>query len=135
MITKLADAEALHFAHPTTFELPTYWERMNVPVGGLVNLIFEPTTSKECGERMWCIVTENDKGEYIGTLNNIPVSLPYQPDDLVQFSAKHIIDIDTLDDEEPICWECWREAHPEAPWGYCDCCGEPLTQEDYEDLG
>lgn len=65
-------------------------------------LIFLDSANCPAGERMWVLVTRRlADGTYEGRLDNEPQCVrTVRPDDMVQFSPRHIIDIMTRDQME-----------------------------------
>jgi uncharacterized protein YegJ (DUF2314 family) len=94
---ELTDAVRQHSAHPDAFWIPDAEERLTVPPGIYVKLVFT-VDDGAFGERMWVEVLHNDRGEYVGRLANTPIGIDLPPDTEVRFEARHIIDID-WDDE------------------------------------
>lgn len=97
----LDNAHELNKLSPDSFYIPSFKEIENIKTGALVKLIFREDDIQEGMnvERMWVIVTNKTvKGKEIyfeGTLDNDPYylkSVQYQ--DIINFSNKHIIQID-----------------------------------------
>ena len=122
---KLGSGVKSHAAHPDTFWLPAEKERIAVPPGMHVKLMFQ--MREGWGERMWVTVEKRTwRGRYTGTLNNVPVGIPrLNPGDRVRFSPEHIIDI--VPPNEPCeCCECGTEE--QGGWTlYCANHGEPMV--------
>jgi hypothetical protein len=86
-----------HRASPNTFYLPREDERMNIPVGYYVQLIFKcpPGNSSAAAERMWVKVTEEvSPGHYKGTLASNPIWIKQtEYGAIIEFSSEHVIDV------------------------------------------
>lgn len=95
----LLDGEEQNKLHPESFEIPTAEERLNVKPDTFVKLCFRIPNAKKgkpSGERMWVKVLNTTPlgGEYEGALANNPFFVRgIKFGGRVQFSAKHILDI------------------------------------------
>lgn len=89
----LMDGVALNREHPTTFEIPTWDERVSQNVGASVKLGFVPDEKDLPSERMWVKVAQRIGGRYIGTLDNDPVCLGANPGDPIEFGPENILSI------------------------------------------
>jgi uncharacterized protein YegJ (DUF2314 family) len=88
----LMDAKKQSRLYPTTFEVPTRREIMDLRVGDYVKLCFEE--SGKTSERMWVIVSFYENGKFVGVLDNQPFGLSnLKPGDVVSFARKHILSI------------------------------------------
>lgn len=100
----LDDAEIIAKAAKYTFYKPSQSLINKLKVGHLVKLIFrfETETSNQPGaERMWVEIIEIGDEKFTGTLANDPYyikDLKYK--DVLEFEAKHIIQVYELDDDE-----------------------------------
>jgi len=100
----LLNGEQQNSEHPS-FHIPTLKERLNVKPDTYVKLCFRilnPKKDKPSGERMWVKVLSTTPigGEYEGALANQPFfAKGIKFGSRVQFSAKHIIDIQPPEEE------------------------------------
>ena len=91
MYYQLSSGEALHAAHPESFEIPERAERETVPVGGLVKLVF---CFDDGTERMWVkVVKRYPDGNCMGTLDSEPLCKQLKRGTLVSFRPEHITKI------------------------------------------
>lgn len=102
----LLDAEKQNKLYPESFEIPDREDRLNVKPDTFAKLCFQQVTKAKKGspsaERMWVKVTSTTPigGLYEGILSNNPISLEgIVYGSRISFSAKHILDIQTPDDE------------------------------------
>lgn len=83
--------------YPDTFEIPDPHEIEAIRPGDFVKLIFAPTEPDPeavCGaERMWVKVTTAGTGGYTGTLDNMPVLVPLEPGEVIEFTSANIASI------------------------------------------
>lgn len=87
----LANAEELHAAHPSTFEIPTANERTTLESGDFAKLIFHGV---EGTERMWVRVTGRTLNGFTGELDNEPFMIEgLHAGATVEFTAANVIDI------------------------------------------
>jgi uncharacterized protein YegJ (DUF2314 family) len=93
---ELESAEARHAAAPTTFGIPSRAERIAVPVGRMVKLLFLFMNEEngapivDC-ERMWVTVLSATNGGYTGRLESEPAtSRVLAPGQIVAFTSEHI---------------------------------------------
>jgi hypothetical protein len=90
----LLNCAAQNAAYPDTFEIPDPHEIEAIRPGDHVKLIFaaiEPDPDTGMGaERMWVKVTTAEAGRYAGTLANVPVVVPIEFGELVEFTAANI---------------------------------------------
>lgn len=94
----------LNRMHPDSFWIPDEEERVNVPIGAVVKLLFQPRL--EHGERMWVEVTKRTRRGYVGKLRNLPYFVEgLEFGDKVRFRAEHI-DIDAPMESACDCAEC-----------------------------
>lgn len=92
----LMDGEAQNAAHPTTFQIPSREERLNLRPGDLAKVVFKPTNGRGPSERMWVKITEvPEPGKYVGTLDNDPTNsnLGIRFKSTVEFEALHVIQL------------------------------------------
>lgn len=95
----LTNGEDSQKKYPNTFHMPARRERENIAIGTNVKLIFKENLIENyddyISEKMWVTVIEFDNGLYTGTINNIPCPDTFmQYGDVINFSAKHIVDIE-----------------------------------------
>ena len=98
----IIDPQAIARENPYTYYLPQSDFLSALTAGDIVKIIFDghPAGRKHSSERMWVKITEREGDNFVGLLDNIPFDMPQlSPGDRVEFSLKHIIDID-WDDEE-----------------------------------
>lgn len=89
MITyELVNALQMHNQHPETFEIPDLSEIQSLKVGDFVKLIF---TQDGHSERMWVQIKSIDNQKYLGRLDNIPILIDIDLNEIVSFEQKHII--------------------------------------------
>lgn len=82
----LINGEAMHRAHPETFQIPSEQDKLAIQPGDFVKLGF---LYKGAGERMWVQV----RSEGYGELNNDPVLMPMLCGEPVYFEPWHILAI------------------------------------------
>ena len=83
---------------PYTFYRPSEAVLGMVGPGNLVKVIFDFEGEAPGGERMWLEVLSRNGDEFVGRLDNEPLSCPdLKADDSVHFSSWHIIDTDLPD--------------------------------------
>lgn len=88
----LRNAEHWSHLHPQTFPIPSRRSRRSVRTGDIVKLWFDDP--RYISERMWVVVRECVKGQtYLGTLENVPASLPLRYGTWLRFDPRHILDI------------------------------------------
>jgi len=80
-------------AHPDTFWIPSDEDKDLLEIGDACKLIFEPDNEEQLTERMWVNITEINGDEFVGELDNDPVSLKMKLGELVKFNRDNIIDI------------------------------------------
>jgi len=94
---RLENAEAMHAAHPDTFQIPVDLERHVLWSGCGVKLGFLPPDDDAGGERMWVLVEERlDDGTYVGSLKSRPFDpegMGVTQDDRVAFGPEHVLDV------------------------------------------
>lgn len=94
---ELLDGEQLHAAHPSTFHIPPEHERENlvlpchVKLSFRINIVGEHLEEKERVERMWVWATMQSNGQYLGRLDNDPLSKRLSAGMMVTFEPRHII--------------------------------------------
>jgi len=91
----LDDAEERNRENPDTFQIPPRAARDNLDTGQIVKLLFAITAGgEEQVERMWVIFERRDGAEYVGRLDNRPMSTgAIQAGMLVRFEPRHVIAI------------------------------------------
>lgn len=100
----LEDAAAIAKASKYTFYKPSDELISRIKVGHIVKLIFrfEYEEQKYSGERMWVIVTKIHHGKFTGILDNDPYYIKdLKHKDVIEFEAKHIIQVHDLEEKEP----------------------------------
>jgi uncharacterized protein YegJ (DUF2314 family) len=80
-------------AYPNTFWIPSDEDKDLLDIGDACKLIFEPDNEEQLTERMWVNIIEINGDEFVGELDNNPVSLNMKPGDLVKFHRDAIVDI------------------------------------------
>ena len=92
----LADGDARHAAHPTTFHMPSLDARLAIKPGDHVKLMFMTGLKDAPGaERMWVNVTRiNSDASITGSIANDPVYVNARLGDPVTFEHRHIINIE-----------------------------------------
>jgi hypothetical protein len=93
----LIDAEAMNRENPDTFWIPAADERSGIPLGAQVLLAFvcDDEDADFAAERMWVAVVDRDgHGAYTGTLSNHPLQVDLEFGDVVEFAARHVMDIE-----------------------------------------
>jgi hypothetical protein len=95
----LMDGEAQNQAHPTTFNIPTKEERLNLRPSDLAKIVFCPPSGQGYSERMWIKIIEvPEPGKYKGTLDNDPTNpnLGLHFESKVEFEARHVIQLQVV---------------------------------------
>lgn len=94
MAWSLLDGEARNAQSPDTFFIPERSRRERLQTGQIVKLCFLPDGDRS-PERMWVIVKRALASDrYTGTLDNEPYGIDeLSADQLVEFEARHVIDI------------------------------------------
>lgn len=91
----LEDGEDRNRQNPGTFEIPSREAREDLQPGQIVKLLFAIVAGgEEQIERMWVVVERRDGDDYIGRLDNQPVSTDQmRPGMTVRFQPRHVIAI------------------------------------------
>jgi hypothetical protein len=95
---RLLDGEALHNAHPDTFQIPTEEARRDLRPGNWAKLGFEILNSINDykDERMWVTVDESNSSVYRGTLRSDPVhNVGAVLGDRITFAPQHVLNVAT----------------------------------------
>lgn len=93
MTYTLKNVEEHYQENPETFWIPSKEDRESLQPGDHAKLIFFDGEGPD-GERMWVRVdTVTEKG-YIGRLWNSPIVVYLEHGDVIDFEAKHIIEIE-----------------------------------------
>lgn len=89
MVTyELVNALQMHNQHAETFSIPDLSEIRALKVGDFVKLIF---IQDGHSERMWVEIKEIKGNNYLGRLDNIPILVDIDLNEIVSFEEKHII--------------------------------------------
>jgi uncharacterized protein YegJ (DUF2314 family) len=93
----LVDGIAQNAKYPDTFEIPDPHQIEAIRPGDHVKLIFQaadPDPETGCsGERMWVEVTTATDGLYTGTLANMPLLIPLEHGETVEFTSANIVSV------------------------------------------
>ncbi|MDO5683611.1 MAG: hypothetical protein Q4G46_12400 [Propionibacteriaceae bacterium] len=85
--------------HPETFWIPDDEEKALVEPGDVVKLMWRVPRSP--GERMWVRVTHRQGDRLVGRINNYPIYVFADYDEVVKFHIDDVIDISYPADEQP----------------------------------
>lgn len=78
--------------NPTTFQIPSDYQKSKVTISDFVKIGFEEEGG--FGERMWVSVTKRTENSFEGTLISVPLNLEsIKHGDIVKFNSKHIIGV------------------------------------------
>lgn len=86
---------------PDTFWIPDEEEKALVGPGSIVKLMWHVPRLEMSGERMWVRVTHRRGDRLVGRLDNAPICLFADYDDVVKFHIDDVIDISYPPDELP----------------------------------
>ena len=91
MTYTLVDVEERQQKYSETFWIPSKEDRENLQPGDHAKLIFDNGIQPE---RMWVLIDTATEKRYIGWLDNNPIVADLEHGDVVEFEAKHVVEIE-----------------------------------------
>lgn len=84
----LTDAIKQNKKYPKSFWIPSSKDIKELKKNSFAKVIFNNK------ERMWVKITKINGDNFVGELDNVPVSVPLSYGDVIHFNKKHIINTD-----------------------------------------